>query len=41
MTEFHVKNYGAVGDGITDDGAAISRAVAAAAACPGEKKRCL
>lgn len=37
MTEFHVKNYGAVGDGITDDGAAISRAVAAAAACPGEK----
>ncbi|MBI1338263.1 MAG: hypothetical protein GC164_15075 [Phycisphaera sp.] len=36
--EFHVKDFGAVGDGRTDDGPAIRRAVAAAAAsAPGAK----
>lgn len=35
--KFRVADYGAVGDGVTDDGPAISRAAAAAAAAAGEK----
>ena len=35
--KFRVADYGAVGDGVTDDGPAISRAAAAPAAEAGEK----